>query len=188
MNCYEFEQYLDQYLDGDFKGSLKLEFEAHVVDCEPCGHLFGMMEAMGEIITARSPREPVLSVDFSDRVMSGLAASKRKVKIYRWINRWSAAAAILVIAASGIIFSAGHLVNSPESNPVLFAESGPQQIDVWLADTLEQAGSSLYDLRDLRTSAVDQMRRGLFKSLSGTMQVSEYADQDDHQSAGLELL
>lgn len=166
MNCREFEHYLDSYLDGDLQGTLKLEFEAHLVNCESCGHEYAMMEAVGQIIAAPTPAEPRLSEDFSDRVMAGLSAQRKKDLRFRWVmTRLSRAAAIVLLATGTLTYWAGHrngAVPSPGSPSVatMAMVSDPTEL---LARTCEQAGSSVLGLKDLRSSAIDFVREGVFQ-------------------------
>lgn len=177
MNCHQFEQYLNQYLDGELEGTLKLEFEAHLVDCSACGHEFAMMEAVGRIIASPSPSEPRIRMDFTDRVMSGLS-SQRTVRVdwRRILNKTSLAAAVALVLTGTVIFSSARFGNSGASKPntaqragVLTAASisdsrAPQD---WLAGTFERAGMSLLDLKELKSSAFDQVREGIFSRFAG---------------------
>ncbi|MFA5866181.1 MAG: zf-HC2 domain-containing protein [Phycisphaerae bacterium] len=223
MNCSQFEHFLNQYLDGDLKGSMKLEFETHLMNCKLCGYLYGMMEAVGEIISTPPPQEARISVDFAERVLVGLSAQKlMTTKSYKLLSRVSLAAAIGLVLAGTVIFSMSRSVLFTEkpAGPKLFASITPpvvslkspesvhhQEINLWLAGTLEQAGSSLWELKELRSSAMDQMRQGLFASLAGTSsrsvtdmnppirpafsgskELSPAPAANDHIEAGLELL
>jgi hypothetical protein len=49
------------------------------------------------------------------------------------------------------------------------SQSDQQDINLWLASKLDCVGSNLKEITDLRTSALDQMKQGLFKSLSSPM-------------------
>ena len=73
MNCADCEQLLDAFLDGQLSGALRLEFEAHRLRCARCRQTVVMMESMGNII-ACDRREPLVSNDFTQRVMSAVQA------------------------------------------------------------------------------------------------------------------
>ena len=75
MNCADFEQLLDAYLDGELSGSLRLEFDAHRLRCRGCELTVASMEAVEDVITADRP-VPSLSLDFTDRVMGKIEVRK----------------------------------------------------------------------------------------------------------------
>lgn len=118
MNCQQFEIFLDQYLDGELDGTLKLEFETHLVKCKTCGHLYAMMEAAGQIISDPDPREPVLGADFTHRVMAGIAKQKRKtLRMHRWVARSTVAAAIAMIVLGLVVINAVGPGKWPRTSP-----------------------------------------------------------------------
>ncbi len=179
MNCRQFEQFLDQYLDGELEGTLKLEFEAHLVDCESCGHEFAVMEAVGEIISAPAPDEPRVSVNFADRVMADLSAQKQvRVKFRRVMAKASLAAAAMLILTGTVIFSSARFGKNAPANtnqPLLASWSQDvgnrsresRGVSDLVAETIEQAGSTLWEIKELKATAVDQVRQGLIKSFAG---------------------
>jgi hypothetical protein len=69
MNCAEFEQLVDAYLDGELSGSLRLEFDAHRLRCRRCQLTLATAETVGDVV-ASEPDAPELSFDFTDRVMA----------------------------------------------------------------------------------------------------------------------
>ena len=106
MNCNQFEHLLNRYLDSELSGTLKLEFEAHMVDCESCGHLYAMSEAIGQIIAEPASDEPALSSDFSERVMAELEKRNQRKNVLRKILVPSGlVASIAIILVSIIMFS-----------------------------------------------------------------------------------
>ncbi len=108
MNCEQFESLLDRYLDGELNGTLKLEFEAHMVDCESCGHLYAMSEAIGQIIACPSSDEPVLSDNFSDRILAELDRRNHRTIMLRKILAPAGLVASVAIMLMGLI-----LLSSP---------------------------------------------------------------------------
>lgn len=106
MNCQQFEQLLDEYLNGELQGSFKLELEAHVVECESCGHLMAMMQAVGQIIADPAPNEPQLGGDFAEKVLVGLTErhrnSRRNWSDFAWAGALARAAAVLLVVTSSI--------------------------------------------------------------------------------------
>lgn len=102
MNCSEAERLFDPYLDGELSGSLRLEFDAHRLRCAMCQRKLAMMEACEQIV-AGDRRTPVLSPNFSDRVMADLI--RRRVETSRTQRRrWTTMAAIGLQAAAVIGF------------------------------------------------------------------------------------
>lgn len=73
MNCCDFEQLVDPFLDGELSGTLRLEFDTHRLRCPLCQQKLAMMEAC-EHVLAREDHTPAISDDFSDRVMAAIAA------------------------------------------------------------------------------------------------------------------
>ncbi len=207
MNCRQFEHFLDQYLDGDLGGSLKLEFEAHLVDCKPCGHLYAMMDAVGAIIATPAPDEPKLSKGFADRVLAQHREREaRPVKFRKTLYRITAAAGVVLVVTGTLFYSLNRsaLPADRVGRGSLMAyrtdERNRQEINQWLAGTLEQAGSSLWELKELQSTAVYQVKQGLFKTLTGPARLSETVEiskeqnkpvksaSPDNRMAGLELL
>ncbi|NLX04278.1 MAG: hypothetical protein GXY33_03935 [Phycisphaerae bacterium] len=107
MKCEHFEHFLDRYLDGELKGSLKLEFESHLVECEQCGHLMAMMSAVGEIVCEPAPDEPELSSHFTDRVLGELDRMQGTRRRWYGIATAAAAAAALVVTVASLLVLAG---------------------------------------------------------------------------------
>jgi len=191
VNCRQFEQFLDLYLDEELEGTLKLEFEAHMVDCESCGHMFATMEAVGQIIASPTPDEPVLSVDFTDRVMAGLKRQQRKTLRIRTLVGISSVAAAIALVATGVVFFTSHLLPARQDTRTvkLFAmndtpkKQSPQQLNQWLAGTLERAGTNLMGIGQLRSAAWNQMRQGLFNTLAQPMVPLEGIESFDVKTA-----
>lgn len=69
MNCAEFEQLMDAYLDGELSGSLRLEFDAHRLRCRRCQLSVAMMESVGDVLMLDHPPAG-LSEDFTENVMA----------------------------------------------------------------------------------------------------------------------
>lgn len=102
MNCSEAERLFDPYLDGELSGSLRLEFDAHRLRCAMCQRKLAMMEACEQIV-AGDRRAPLLSQNFTDRVMSDLIRRKAEAsRSHR--RRWTAPAALALQAAAVIGF------------------------------------------------------------------------------------
>ncbi len=79
MNCSEWEQLLDAYLDDQLAGSLRLEFDAHRLRCRHCQQTLAMLETVGSVV-ASDPEVPDLSGDFTERVMTQVEQMPRR----RW--------------------------------------------------------------------------------------------------------
>jgi hypothetical protein len=109
LDCLQFEQLLDRYLDDDLTGSFKLECEAHVVECESCGHLLAMMEAVGRIVSDGDPTVPQLDEGFTDRLIGDLAHIQQRHHRWRQMLSAGAAAAALITVITTLIWSIGGL-------------------------------------------------------------------------------
>lgn len=97
MNCAEFEQLLDAYLDDELSGSLRLEFDAHRLRCRRCRLTIAMMESVGSVV-ATDRRGPTLSDDFADRVMGQI--ERRPVRLRVASTRVALVAGALFQAAA----------------------------------------------------------------------------------------
>lgn len=88
MNCRDFEQLFDAYLDGELGGAMRLEFDAHRLRCTQCQRSLAMMQSIGSAITAQEPG-PIMSAEFTDRVMAQIAAREpalRRRRIFRLVG------------------------------------------------------------------------------------------------------
>jgi hypothetical protein len=101
MNCIDAENLLDSYLDGQLNGSLRLEFEAHRLRCRRCQQTLAMMETAAHVI-ATDRRMPVLPDDFTERVLSRVAA--RPARRLRLSPGVVAGALLAQAAAIGLFF------------------------------------------------------------------------------------
>lgn len=73
MRCEEFQKLLDAHLDGELAGTLRLEFDAHRVNCPECEHAVTLLEVVSSVISV--PQRPAaLSPDFTDNVMAQITA------------------------------------------------------------------------------------------------------------------
>ncbi len=102
MNCAEWEQLLDAYLDRHLAGSLRLEFDTHRLSCRRCQQTLSMMEACEHVIAGDAPARPLSDV-FTDSVMSAIsgvapAASRRRLRLIRLFAGVASAAAVVALA------------------------------------------------------------------------------------------
>ncbi len=198
MKCREFEQLLDTYIDGGLEGSVKLEFETHMVSCGSCGHLYAITDAVGEIISKPAPGEPRISLHFADNLVREMESRKRGKLYFRRLIAGLAAAACVGLVLTGIVVSEmgqsrapnhptvasrdTHLVavETPEAEVVQTPEVveakaekktidekiAHEELNDWLADKLEDAGTTLWELAQMRSMAWDQMRHSVLKDLN----------------------
>jgi hypothetical protein len=98
MNCAEFEQLIDAYLDGELAGSLRVEFDAHRLRCRRCQLTMVAMESVETVVA--NDRPPVtLSDDFTERVM-GAIERRRPLSVRLRPTRLIVAAGVLLQAAA----------------------------------------------------------------------------------------
>ena len=103
MKCADCEQLIDAYLDGELSGSLRVEFDAHRLRCRRCQLTVAMMESVEHVVASDHPA-PVLSDDFTDRVMGSieerqpLSARLRPTRVAVVAGAVLQAAAVLVLA------------------------------------------------------------------------------------------
>jgi hypothetical protein len=103
MNCAEFEQLIDAYLDGELAGSLRVEFDAHRLRCRRCQLTMVAMESV-ETVLANDRPLATLSDDFTERVM-GAIERRRPLSLRLRPTRIALAAGALLQAAA-VIFLA----------------------------------------------------------------------------------
>lgn len=99
MNCPEFETLLDAYLDGQLAGTLRLEFDAHRLNCRRCQQTVALLESAGHVI-ASDADVPDLPADFSARVMSAIATPEARTIRFPTTRVAVFAAALAQIAAA----------------------------------------------------------------------------------------
>lgn len=232
MNCLEFEQLLDRHLDGELTGSFKLEFEAHVVDCEPCGHLLAMMQAVGQIVADEDPDEPMLDERFTDRLLVDIDQIQSRRNRWRGILSATAAAAALMLIISLLVRFAGPqgpaavlagaddtpdtvamikpiiesdpsltpvvteqpktvvatvsdvatelsdpkpIIEPPSTNIIVASDQdhADDQLQQWVVSTIEQAGLTIHQVRQLREVAFDQFREALIRHIAARQMPSD---------------
>ncbi len=120
MNCAEFEQLIDSYLDGELSGSLRLEFDAHRLRCRRCQLTMVMMESIGSVVASDRPAA-ALSDDFTERVMETIET--RRPWSVRFRPTRVAIVAGAVLQAAAVIGLAIWLPLKPAVEPVAPAEN-----------------------------------------------------------------
>ena len=197
MNCKQFESLLDSYLDDQLAGTWKLEFEAHMVGCQHCGHMLAMMEAVGQIVSDDNPPAR-LSADFTDRLVEQLehrtqrAAGARRSRLF--VAGSMAASIALVVTTIAAVswlsspqrplspaeqFAAANSHRSPADQAVQenlkLADQPADMQDVTLpgllAQTMYRAQETFIELSALRESVVDGARQALIQSIVSTPEV-----------------
>lgn len=127
MNCNEFQKLLDAHLDGELAGTLRLEFDAHRVNCVECEHSVTLLEAVSTVVAA-PPRPPALPADFTDRIMAEIALPVRErseaVRTHRGL-RIALVAGALVQAAAVYMFAI--MPADPSRIPI---STPPEEIDL----------------------------------------------------------
>lgn len=107
MNCWDIERLIDAHLDNELSGVLRVEFDAHRLQCSVCERKVALMEACSHVVRHDVPRTR-LARDFTDRVMAAVAAQPRRADAPS--RRWSrsikigAAAALQAAAALAFLF------------------------------------------------------------------------------------
>ncbi len=122
MNCADFNNLIDAYLDGDLGGSLRLEFDAHRLHCRRCQLTAVMMESVATVVA--NDRPPVsLSDDFTSRVLHGIERRRplslrlRPTRVAIVAGALLQAAAVLLLAiwlpGRGVTGAADRVSESP---------------------------------------------------------------------------
>ncbi len=113
MNCTEWEQLLDAYLDGQLAGSLRLEFDAHRLRCRRCQQSLAMLETVGHVLGSDTG-VPTLSSGFTDRVMRQITEPARRTIRVPWTR---VALVSLALAQAAAILAFAILWNAPKVAP-----------------------------------------------------------------------
>ncbi len=100
MNCIDVEQLIEAYLDGELSGALRVEFDAHRLNCSVCQRKVALLETCGDVLAGDQDLAE-LSGDFTDRVMHAVALRPRVSRLPR---RLTLAAAVGLQAAAVLAF------------------------------------------------------------------------------------
>ena len=159
MKCSEAEQFFDAFLDGELAGSLRLEFDAHRLRCTVCQQKLAMMESC-EHILARDTGGPVLSDDFTDRVMDEIE-QRRVLAAHSRRRRLVIGGAVALQAAAVIVFAFLWTAYWNQPEPVLppgdplflpevedAMEGGPVALKELMFERLDQLGSAPASIED----------------------------------------
>lgn len=184
MNCEQFEQWIDRYLDGELAGTFLAEFEAHVVECPQCGHLLAMMNMAGEVIASPADDEPVLGADFTKRVVGRITS----VQIRRWsrvvrVSGAVAAAAVVLVVTSLLVSAgigrgpvrphAGDLASADELKSMMVVDGRRMSSDRAMAMV-----RSMAEARADSAEGVSVLREVLMKSLTVAQRAQLQAEVD----------
>lgn len=129
MNCEQFQKLMDVHLDGDLVGTLRVEFDAHRVHCPACRHAITLLEAVTNVAAEHRAPATTLPSDFTDRVLSQIAAQagerRQEVTAGRRGLRTALAIGALIQAAAVWMF-----VIWPQNSNRIPISTPPEQIDV----------------------------------------------------------
>ncbi len=121
MNCEDVRKFSFTYLDGEFDGREKVEFESHVGGCCDCRQIVAGDNGIRDIIRLRLV-EATPSCDLRDRLTSRLAYEQRKARLSRTIG-----VPLAMAAGVTLVFAAWRLV--PDDGPSgAIATAGPVAI------------------------------------------------------------
>ena len=164
MYCDQFEKLIDAHLDGELAGALRLEFDAHRVNCSTCEHAVTLMEAVSTVVSA-PPRLQAWEGDFTNRVMAQVsqAAARPKPKVAHHGAR-------VALVAGGLFQAAAVLALAlwPENSARIPVSQAPEEINLAsvtpdaltqyicesVAMRLSQNSSFVPELDQLRTLAM----------------------------------
>ena len=156
MNCAEFEQLIDAYLDGELAGSLRVEFDAHRLRCRRCQLTMVAMESVETVVVNDRPLA-MLSDNFTDRVMGAierrrpLATRLRPTRIVLAVGALLQAAAVIFLAVYPW-HSDSKTSNSDAAVTTLAAQSGPDAMR-----KLNELYSEVDHKAELHQALVDQI-------------------------------
>lgn len=141
MNCAEFEQLIDAYLDGELAGSLRVEFDAHRLRCRRCQLAMVAMESV-ETVVANDRPLVTLTDDFTERVMGAIAQPRSRTVRLRPM-RIALVAGVLLQAAAVVLLAlhpwgAAHEANNGLGNATTLATGGMPGLTRDLDEVYEQ--------------------------------------------------
>ncbi len=120
MNCSEFEQLLEGYLDRELSGTLRLEFDTHRLRCRLCQQKLALMESCATVLE-RDRDTPALSDGFSDRVLAAIALARPEPRV----RRLSPMLRVPLQAAAAVLFAVILIQQWPRgSAPAPIADPG----------------------------------------------------------------
>jgi hypothetical protein len=122
MNCSEFEQCLNQQLDG-VRSPTALEFDQHLADCLRCRELHQATRLLVVGLRARSCPAP--AAHLSDRIVAGVLAERRQQRLRRVVQLALAAAVALIVLPLGQRLA--HLFPSPAGSELIAKQAEEKQ-------------------------------------------------------------
>jgi hypothetical protein len=164
MNCAEFEQLIDAYLDGELSGSLRLEFDAHRLRCRRCQLTVAMMESVAHVV-ASDRSTPALSEDFAERVMT--AIERRHPLSVRLRPTRVAVAVGALLQAAAVLYLA---VVLPSKSPPSTSGNGRSAAGAVPGATV--SGDSTLDAKYLAADIVTERHEQLYEYIVGRVEAA----------------
>ncbi len=77
MNCREFTDFLDDYVDGHLPGDQSATFEQHMRDCPPCVDYLESYRETAKLGRALCEADEALPSDVPERLIAAILAARR---------------------------------------------------------------------------------------------------------------
>lgn len=126
MNCEDFQKLIDSHLDGELAGTLRLEFDAHRVQCDHCEHTVAVLESVTNVISAPQVA-PMLSDNFADDVISKIELGRNETRALKYRGLRTVIVAGAIVQAAAVLMFA--LWPRAASDP-LPVTTPPEEIDL----------------------------------------------------------
>ncbi len=187
MRCPDFENLLDAYLDGELSGSLRLEFDAHRLQCSRCQRVVTMLESVGHVV-ANDRDVPSLSDSFADRVMGQVEGERAPLRLRT--TRYEIGIVAVLSAAAVLVFAFLLQQNTPHvgipldqpAEAIVVKDVSPADLVRYIHDQVSLAQAGL--LADL-----DQMQQlGGYATRSSLPENAAVAGFGDPLSVVIEML
>ena len=147
MRCSGIQRFTDTYLDGEFGERDRVEFEAHLAECESCRHKVKQQASWKFSIKAAAPREQA-PASLRNSVARAIAKESARAQTRRWAIRvlpMSAAAGVaLMVVASPLMQKlnwapavAADVVAKHQRNWPLEIKGGSEQVKQWYVDKID---------------------------------------------------
>jgi mycothiol system anti-sigma-R factor len=143
IRCAGVSRFVDTYLDGEFGERDRVEFEAHVADCEACRNKVRAQSEWKKLIKAAAPREQAPAA-LRNRISRSLARESKPMLSWRaWAVRAMPAAAAVGLVATLMISRVqwspvcADVVAKHQRNLPIEVSGGSDQVRRWYVDKVD---------------------------------------------------
>jgi anti-sigma factor RsiW len=143
IRCAGVSRFVDTYIDGEFGEGDRVEFEAHVAECEACRTKVRTQAEWKRLIKAAAPREQA-SAALRNRISRSIARESKPMLSWRaWAFRAMPAAAAVGLVATLMISRVqwspvcADVVAKHQRNLPIEVSGGSDQVRRWYSDKVD---------------------------------------------------